>query len=368
MIVGINGEIFNRPTTGIGKYVGKLLEKLEENFPEIWFVVFCRTTPKFLPLKKNFSIMEEKNPILKKFHSTAWFNFFSYKIINSSNIDIFWPGIPILPLFLKKDIRKVLTVYDLNLYIVPKTMKRSTWLNYRFFFKRSVLLADSIFTISKGTAKKLEKILKVNSDLIVYPGVDREIFYPRLKKEVEEYLKKAGINSNYLLSVATLEPRKNTKLLIESFVELKRKGHLHKTSLVLVGPYGWKSREVIELIKKNNKVIKHLGYVKEEELPFLYSGAEAFIFPSIYEGFGMPVQEARACGCCVITSDIPELREAGGKGSIYIKPTKDNIKKVLIEISKGEIKCRRDLLTDDLFSWEEEAEKLGKYFKKIVER
>lgn len=368
MIVGINGEIFNRPLTGIGKYVAKLLEKIEEKFPRIRFAVFCRTAPKFLPLKENFFLVEEKNSFLKELHPTLWFIFFSSRLINSSGIDIFWPGIPILPLFLKKRIRKVLSVYDLNLYLVPKTMKKSTKLNYRVFFRRSLLLADGIFSISKGTAKRLREILGVKSDLVVYPGVDRKVFYPRPEEEIRNYLKLKGIRGKYLLSVATLEPRKNTKLLIEAFVELRKSGYLTEVSLILVGTYGWNSREVIKLIENNSNAIKHLGYVKEEELPLLYSGAEAFIFPSLYEGFGMPVQEARACGCCVVTSDIPELREAGGSGAIYIKPTKDNIKKALLELTRGDITCREELLTENLFNWEEEAEKLGNYFKEILRK
>src|SRR4029077_11293484 len=145
--------------------------------------------------------------------------------------------------------------------------------------------------------------------------------------EIPAYLSRLGVKRPYLLSVATPEPRKNLDAVLRAYIELKRDGKLSEHQLVLAGPTGWKNRGLKQRLDEARPYgLVLAGYVPDESMPMLYAGADALVFPSLYEGFGMPVLEARACGARVVTTDIPELREAGDEYAIYVQPTLDGVK------------------------------------------
>ncbi|MDB9430013.1 glycosyltransferase family 1 protein [Microcystis aeruginosa CS-555/01A07] len=185
-----------------------------------------------------------------------------------------------------------------------------------------------------------------------------DIFKPLPINEVKSELKKHQIISPYLLNVATWEPRKNVELLVKTFVNIKKDGLIPEHKLVLVGKKGWKYEGIEALITNegNNDIIV-LGYVPDEQLPALYSGADLFVFPSIHEGFGIPVLEARACGTKVVTTDIPELREAGGSDVIYIQPTELGIRQgILTGLSQSFVNQNHQ----NIPTWKEGAKTLAK--------
>ncbi len=127
--------------------------------------------------------------------------------------------------------------------------------------------------------------------------------------------------------MATPEPRKNLVAVLAAFTQLEKKGNLKDYQLVLAGPTGWKSRKLTERLgaaRAHGLVLA--GYVPDELMPLLYALSSALVFPSLYEGFGMPVLEARSCGARVVASNIPELREAGDEYTIYVEPTVEGIK------------------------------------------
>jgi glycosyltransferase involved in cell wall biosynthesis len=294
----------------------------------------------------------ETNSLFKKVPSVFWYRYFSHRLINEENLDFFWSPLPILPKFISPNIRKIITVYDLNIYLVPHTMNKKSWLWYKLYFGKSVMEANKIITISKGTSQKLKKILNKNADVIVRPGVDRNVFHRKQIKKLFDF--------KYILSVSTLEARKNLETLVLAFLELKNEGLLRNIKLVLVGKNGWKNKNLLKLIKKFPEEIIYTGYISDEKLVNLYNGAEVFVYPSIYEGFGMPVLEARNCGCCVITTDIPELREACGEGCIYIQPNKQSLKKALKEFFYDGKKCKYS--SEHIIDWDVEVKKFAKIF------
>jgi glycosyltransferase involved in cell wall biosynthesis len=171
-------------------------------------------------------------------------------------------------------------------------------------------------------------------------------------------LRKYRLKKPYLLAVGTREPRKNFALLVEVFLQMRTEGLLGACILVLAGSRGWKDRRLSECLRRgeSNGVIV-LDYVDQDDLPPLYAGADALICPSLYEGFGMPVLEARACGTQVVASDIPELREAGGYGTVYINPNGVGIRHgILAVIHRG---GAPKTCIDRLPTWEEGAEVLA---------
>jgi len=138
-------------------------------------------------------------------------------------------------------------------------------------------------------------------------------------------LEKRALKRPYLLGVGTVEPRKNLDTLIRTFCNLQARSHLSDYSLVLAGDRGWRDGGLLKQLNRFGTRVSWLGFVEDEELPALYSGCSAFVFPSKYEGFGMPVLEARACGARVVTTDCPELREAGGPDVTYVAPNETGL-------------------------------------------
>ena len=169
-------------------------------------------------------------------------------------------------------------------------------------------------------------------------------------------MNKLTISQPYLLAVATWEPRKNLELLVKTFIQLKDEGKLEEYILVLVGGRGWKDKRLASLISGCDSILP-LGYVPDDLLPKLYSGADLFLFPSKYEGYGMPVLESLACGTRVVTSDIPELREAGGDEAVYVEPTADGIRQGILKSLETEYDSKNGM--NRYPTWSDGAKKMA---------
>ena len=174
-----------------------------------------------------------------------------------------------------------------------------------------------------------------------------------------------------MLFVSTLEPRKNVEGLIAAYRALPAKQRA-ETSLVLVGGRGWQDEGIREAIRQarlaGDKVVLP-GYVDTEDMAAMYSGAEAFVFPSHYEGFGLPILEAMSCGTAVITADNSSLPEAGGDAALYVDSKNheqlvDAMKKILTDDSFREKLVKKGYKQAAKFSWENCADTIIKAIKK----
>lgn len=218
----------------------------------------------------------------------------------------------------------VITVHDLAWIRHPEThpTERVRYLNRHF--PQALERADHILTVSAFTRDELMHLFGTSAERItVTPlGVDHERYRPRTEQECAQVLSKYRLTwKSYILSVGTLEPRKNLRLAVEAHNMLPAYLQKHYP-LVLAGARGWGEVDFRERLDKHVKRgnIIPLGYVAEEELPCLYSGASAFIYPSRYEGFGLPPLEAMASGVPVITSTAQALREVGGEAVLTVSP------------------------------------------------
>lgn len=184
------------------------------------------------------------------------------------------------------------------------------------------------------------------------------MFVPQSAEAIQACLALYDLPDSYLLTVAAWEPRKNLERLVRAFTELRESGVLPDRKLVLVGTRGGRGRRALtELLDQDaGQHVMCIGYVPDEHLPVLYAGAEVFVLPSLYEGFGLPVLEARACGARVVTTDIPELREAGGSEAIYVEPTTEGIQEgILTAVARKTHPPMRSVLP----TWEQGAQKLA---------
>jgi glycosyltransferase involved in cell wall biosynthesis len=278
--------------------------------------------------------------------------------------------------YLNYGTRKVITIHDLVPYIYPETTPGK---QFNFFWKTILKLiknrADAIIAVSNHTKMDCIKYLGIPEEKIrvIYEATD-EIFKPvkNDKEETQKYLEnKYGIKFPFILSVGTVEEKKNIPNVIKAFYRLKKAGNNHK--LVIVGKLGWKYDEVFKTINDLDlmKNVILTGYVPDEDLVKLYNTADIFVYPSIYEGFGLPPLEAMACGCPVITSNTSSLPEVVGDAGVLIDPLDsksiaDEMHNILTNNEfKNELR-KKSLERAKLFSWRETAKETWKVYEEIL--
>ena len=331
MRIGIDGRRLGLRPKGIGRYIWELCNGLDEVLPNAQFFLYTPRSLNLPRISNRWSFRVDESPF-GRLPSNLWLVVGAGRLAQRDEVDCFWSGSGLLPLVGVRA-RTVLTIHDLVHKVAPETMDtRALWAT-RLFFRLSVANANALVTNSEGTARRLEKYFGYKVAAIVRPGLSR-LFELKSECEIQQILADYTLTKPYLLAVATWEPRKGLELLIKTFLNMKAVGLVRDHKLVLVGEKGWKYAAIADLIRRNSDAIVSLGFVNDVALAGLYRGAEAFVFPSKYEGFGMPVLEARACGAAVITSDLPELREAGGEAGIYIEPTEEGIRNGILTASK----------------------------------
>jgi glycosyltransferase involved in cell wall biosynthesis len=221
--------------------------------------------------------------------------------------------------------RTVLTVHDLSFMRHPECSSPSLLAYLLRAVPRSVRRADVLLADSESTRRDLVELLKVPEERVrvVYPGVE-----PRFVSEGEQHtmrqqdvLERYGIRPPYILGLGTLQPRKNYPRLIRAYGLLRRRYHVPH-QLVIGGGRGWLHEQIDETIRQTrlHEDVRLIGYVADEDLPALYRAADVFAFPSLYEGFGIPVLEAMGCGTPVVTSMVSSLPEVAGKAALMVPP------------------------------------------------
>lgn len=342
-------------TKGAGSmdfYVEKLAEKLD--VPKVYTDIYQRIAQRF---------------------NTSWFSLGALRAIGEdwhllrrlNRLD----GIIHLPnqhlgrygFFLKTPY--IITVHDISRYFDLKGCSTFIYrpnLRDRFYFSldyRGVKKATKVVAVSQVTKRDLVQHLGVPEERIsvVYEGIDHRLFKPTSRRLVDY---------PYLLFVGSEYPRKNFVGLVESFSKLKSQGEFKNLKLVKVGRAGRPEAkfrkhtlQVVEELGLSNEVVL-TGYVAREDLPAYYSGAECFILPSFYEGFGFTPLEAMACGCPVVVSNVASLPEVVGEAAIQVNPhDTDDIAGALRRVLTDE-QLKRELVAKGLkqakqFSWEKTA-------------
>jgi len=266
---------------------------------------------------------------------------------------LFVPGYA-LPFFCP--VAGVVTVHDLGFRRFPRTYSLGQRFFYSLVHARVLRQARGIIVPSQFTKREIENLFQTASEKIkVIPlGYAANVFYPRPEEESEAILKKYQINPPYFLYLGRLTSKKNISLLLKSFSRLRREDD--RISLVLVGQPGYGYREIKRQITAGEG-IKELGYLSYEDLPYLYSRALAFVLPSWYEGFGLPLLEAMACGAPLIAARSGSLPEVAEQAALYFNPREKNtlfeaMKKIRQDDGLRQSLRRRGLERVREFSWE----------------
>jgi glycosyltransferase involved in cell wall biosynthesis len=216
----------------------------------------------------------------------------------------------------------VVVVYDLVSFRPEASARRSSALIERATFGPGVRRARSLVCISEATRRDLVgRYSSAAAKSVVVPlAADERFARERSAQEVEAVRSRYGLDRDFVLCAGTLEPRKNLARLIDAYAALPATLRA-KTQLALVGPKGWDFAPVVEQASLHARDVSLLGHVTDDELACLYRACAVFAYPSLYEGFGLPVLEALAAGAPTITSNVSSLPEVAGEAAVYVDPT-----------------------------------------------
>ncbi|MDA8404013.1 MAG: glycosyltransferase family 1 protein [Desulfobacteraceae bacterium] len=266
---------------------------------------------------------------------------------------------------------QIFTLHDLSLMHFRQHHPRERVWFSDFFFNKRIREADHIIVPSEFILQEAIEYIKIKQNQItVIPEAPDPFFYPRPGEDVSVVLKRLGIPAEYLLFAGTLEPRKNLSLVIEA---------LHRCGLdvplVLCGWSGWGEKSWMRKIEAYGlkKRIHQTGYVDETTLACLYSGARALVYPSLYEGFGLPVLEAMACGCPVMCANTASLPEVAGDAALFFDPHQPEqlahlIKAIYSDDALSESLTQKGYGRAARFTWRQAAEKTREVFCRMIKK
>ena len=265
----------------------------------------------------------------------------------------------------------VITIHDLTTLIFPHHHSQLNRLYLRWALPVMARRADAIIADSHATKRDIVALLSAAPEkvTVVHLGVDTARFAPQAPAAVESVLASLGVRAPYVLAVGTLEPRKNLVTLLQAYATLPQSA----PQLVLVGGKGWGDDRLALAIREMGLAdrVRLTGYVADELLPALYSGAEAFVYPSLYEGFGLPVLEAMACGAPVITSNVSSLPEVVGTAALLVDPHDVRQLAGALEMLLESPARRRDLRAEGLartqmFTWANCAQATVEVYRRVL--
>jgi glycosyltransferase involved in cell wall biosynthesis len=371
--IGVNALQLTTRNSGVGQYIYNMVSSLFSISTDQFFLYLSQgnTRPEWMAwhnLKVKEIPFRKEQAILRNIYEL-----FCYGLdLRKDDLNIFWSPDTKLPL-LTPNIPIVITSHDLAIYREPGTYQSSRVLYWRKLFERAVQKATCVVAISNATRDDLIEIMHVPSQKIrvIYCGVNSSFRLINDADLLKQVRMKYGLPENFLLFVGLFSPRKNIAGILKSFAILKNKFKIPH-HLVMVGEKGWRYKSDLELVNSMGlgKSVFFPGFVEEEDLPAVYNIADVFVFPSIYEGFGLPVLEAMACGTPVVTSNVSSLPEVAGQAGILINPNNHeeiasevyrvlSDKKVSSQLTKAGLERARH------FTWENAAGELLKVFREL---
>ncbi len=353
---------------GMGQYMTGLLEALVATEPPEQFIVFAlgrRERMAYAPLEAA-SVSYRVCPFPRRIHERLLMAGLSppAELLIGARPDIcIWPNFvswPTLP-----GSRNIVVIHDLGFLFHSEYLKERDRAYTRRLIPRSIRRADRVVVVSSSVRRELVEQFNVPDEeiAIISPAVDTGRFRPRSAHEVRAVIARYGLESPYILYTGTLEPRKNIVGLLDAYAALPA-ALRGRFELVLVGGKGWLDTQIRKRLQELSGMrIRTTGYVPDADLPAIYSGAELFVYPSFYEGFGMPPLEAMACGVPVIVSDSSSLPEVVGDAAVKVAPgDTDALSKAMeLVLSDGEHAARmreRGLRQAQRFTWVESARRM----------
>ena len=368
------------PLTGIGRYtyeISSYLSKISADKYELFFnygfhskklyglsdkqTTTEQKAKKLQSFIKRFSLLKKLSRsfylFITKFYKTEYDLYFQPNFIPNQNI---------------KAKKLICTVHDFSFLLQPHWHTKELINHYNKNFFALIKKADHIITGSNFTKQEIIHYMQIPREKIsvIYHGVNHELYREYPQNELQETKAKYVLPKKFLLFVGSIEPRKNLLTLLKAYNLLQREEN-HNLPLILVGFKGWQNADIMQEIEKNREFIRYLGFVTEIELAHIYNLATVFIYPSLYEGFGLPPLEAMACGTATIVSNVASLPEVCADAALYIEPTdpldiKNRILALINDEKLREELSQRSKAQAASFSWEKSAIEHFEVFEKFI--
>lgn len=374
MKILINALLLGEKNTGIGNYILNIFSKiasLDKNNQYILYVnkkIYEKIKNKFGTCEFIFAYLNPDS----SFKRIMIEQLYLPHLVNKIKPDIFHNPDHVLP-FLPVLSKKIITVHDLTFLKHPEAFLKSTVMYKKLMMKNAIKKVDMIIADSDNTKNDVMQYFKLPEKKIqtVYISIADEYGIRDKNSSIRIMSSKYHINKPFILFTGTIEPRKNVISILKAYYELKkRKGFEHL--LVIAGKKGWLYNEIFDFIKEKclQDEIIFLDYVDQGDMPSLYCASDLFIYPSIYEGFGLPVLEAMACGTPVITSNVSSLPEVAGDAAVLVDPMNigeitDAINNVLNNRDLWNKLRVRGLENVKRFSWDRAAKETTAIYQKV---
>jgi glycosyltransferase involved in cell wall biosynthesis len=368
MRIGIDISTLTESPDGVSCYLLNLVEHLSlidgENS---YFLYTNRKTNLRVPrvnIKNNNFVLRQSN----NSHRLIWMQCQLPFLLKKDRIDVLHSPCYNIPLV--SGVPSIVTVHDTTSSLFPEQFVLKHRVIYSTLVPLSAKKASRIIAVSENTKQDIIRLFKIpeNKIVAIHEGVNKT-FYPRKNDEVDRLKRRYNIEGNYVLFVGTLQPRKNLVYCIKAFNLLKSNRNI-EYKLVIAGKKGWFYNNIFRTVRQLNLVshVVFLGQVPEEDLPLLYSGAGLFIFPSLYEGFGLPPLEAMACVIASDTSCFPEILD---KSAVLVDP--HNVRQLADEMSKilldGQLREKMTAMGFERvkqFNWEKTARETLKVYSETL--
>jgi glycosyltransferase involved in cell wall biosynthesis len=375
--IGLNAHLLSLSQSyrgaGISWYIYNLLKHLPQVSPDSFrYSAFLRDRafqPQAGPWRLCFSRWPTQKPVVR----ILWEQFVQPLLLRQSGIDLLHALAFVAPLTAPCPF--IVTVYDLSFMRYPEVFRPFNRWYLRHFTTYSVKRARAVITISESTRQDVINLLGVSPARVqtIYCGVDQS-FRPLPEPEVSAFKAKHQLPETFILFLGTLEPRKNVEGLIRAYA-CWRKRDSKVPPLVVAGGKGWYYNQIFELVETLGLAgsVYFPGYVPQETLPLWYNAASLFVYPSHFEGFGLPVLEAMACGVPVITSTASSLPEVAGNNDTarMVHPQDTELLAETMAEVVNDADLRATMIANGLiqaakFNWEKTAQETVAIYKKVM--
>lgn len=321
--------------------------------------------------KKNFKVVS-----LKSGNKFIWNLFTLAGYLEKNPVDVYHTQY-IVPFFVPKKIKIITHIHDVSFIAYPELISKIDIFFLKLLIPRSLRLADKIISVSEFTKQEIIKYYNTDPEKIeiVYNAANDNFSKDESPEKLEEVRKKYSLPKKFALYVGTMQPRKNIPMLINAFFGIKDK--ISGTKLVLVGNKNAHNfdNNINKSISDNNikSDVIFPGYIDQEDLAAIYKLAEVFVFPSLYEGFGIPILEAFASKLPVLASDIQIHNEIAGEAALYFNPgSLDDFSEKLYN-SLADQNLREKLISSgseriNFFSWQRSAQEMLKIYEELIGR
>jgi glycosyltransferase involved in cell wall biosynthesis len=330
MHIGINALLLSYSHTyrngGVSHYIRYLLTELAQQDSQHHYTVFVNGPGVIEKLEAHQSHITfvgvswpESQPAIR----VAWEQFVLPSLLRQKNIDVLHSPVNVLPATIPGNCATVITLHDLAFLRFPELLTRAKRVYHNTFTIRSMKRATQLITVSDSTKHDAFELAHIPTERMqtVYPCIDEHFSNVVDSKKISQLCEQHGLSEGFILYLGTLEPRKNLPMLIEAYHHLRQQ-HNIRQKLVIAGGKGWYYDAIFTKVQELGlqDVVLFPGFIADDDRALWYQAASVFAYPSLYEGFGLPVSEALASGTPVVTSDVSSMPEAGADVALCVNP------------------------------------------------